>query len=496
MTHRFNLRAICTIIVLCSGCASYPINAPLQQIDDEVGYRMINRTLGPKNSDDLFVILGLSGGGMRAAALDYGVFKYLDRIRFGADNRSLLDEVDLISSSSAASIPAAYYGLFGQEAFLNDFAKDVLYQDIQTAITRRILNPVHWPRLASGKFSRGDLAVEYLDNQIFHGLTFADMRQQRPWILLNATDMGIGSQFSFAQGNFDLICSDLSKLLVARAVTASMAFTPAFTPITLKNYNDGRCGYSTPVWVQNALKAGVEANPAMYATARDVLSYEAIDKRPYIHLLDSGISDNMGIRVPRLAIALWDSLANQIDRAEDGIIKKLVIILVDAKPKSYFKGDLKPKPPSALTSVQTAASRPLANYSYETVNLIKRDVRDSRRDLDRHHKTRNTCDVHARAVCEQVGAGEGCYEIVSNSCFTRFGVTADDQPRKLDIYLIHVSFELIEDQTRRERFQSIPTKLELPQEDVDLLIDVAPELLNEDPEFHQLLQDLGAHVVD
>ena len=496
MTHRFSVSAICAVIVLCSGCASYPVNAPLQQIDDEVGYRMVNRTLDAKNSDDLFVILGLSGGGIRAAALDYGVFKYLDRVQFGSDNRSLLDEVDLISSSSAASIPAAYYGLFGQEIFLNDFAKDVLYQNFQTAITRRILNPVHWPRLASGKFSRGDLAVEYLDNQIFHGLTYADMRQQRPWILLNATDMGIGSHFSFSQGNFDLICSDLSKFLVARAVTASMAFTPAFTPITLKNYNDGRCGYTTPFWVQNALKAGVEANPAVYAAARDVLSYEAIDKRPYIHLLDSGIADNMGVRAPRLAIALWDSLASQIDRTEDGTIKKLVVILVDAKPKSYFKGDLKPKPPSALTSVQTAASRPLANYSYETVNLIKRDVHDSRRDLDRHHKMRNICNDHARAVCEQVGAGEECYGIVSKSCFTRFEVTDENQPRKLDIYLIHVSFELIENQTRRERFQSIPTKLELPKEDVDLLIDVAPELLNEDPEFHQLLQDLGAKIVE
>jgi hypothetical protein len=35
-------------------------------------------------------------------------------------------------------------------------------------------------RLASGKFSRGVLAVEYLDQQIFQGRAFADMQQQRP----------------------------------------------------------------------------------------------------------------------------------------------------------------------------------------------------------------------------------------------------------------------------------------------------------------------------
>jgi NTE family protein len=85
---------------------------------------------------------------------------------------------------------------------------------------------------------------------IFGVHTFADMQQQRPFVLINATDMGIGSQFSFTQGNFDLICSDLSQELVARAVTASMSFTPAFTPITLKNYNEELCGYSTPAWLQ------------------------------------------------------------------------------------------------------------------------------------------------------------------------------------------------------------------------------------------------------
>ena len=32
-------------------------------------------------------------------ALDYGVFEYLDRVRFADDQRSLLDEVNVISSS-------------------------------------------------------------------------------------------------------------------------------------------------------------------------------------------------------------------------------------------------------------------------------------------------------------------------------------------------------------------------------------------------------------
>jgi NTE family protein len=95
------------------------LTPPLQQITPETGYRPTNRTLGEKNSDALFVVLALSGDGTRAAALGYGILEHLDRLQFGANHRSLLDEVDIISSSSKASTPAAYYGLFGQQAFLD-----------------------------------------------------------------------------------------------------------------------------------------------------------------------------------------------------------------------------------------------------------------------------------------------------------------------------------------------------------------------------------------
>jgi len=482
----------------CTGliaCASYPLNEPIEEIESSTGYRLENLPPGPANSDELYVILALSGGGVRAAALDFGVMQQLEQVRFGADDRSLLDEVDMISSSSGASIPAAYYGLYGKDVFLEDFTEDVLYRQIQTALTRRTLNPWHWPRLLSGKFSRGDLFAEYLDETIYDGHTFADMPMQRPLILLNATDIGIGSQFSFTQGSFDLLCSDLSTVKVARGVTASMAFTPAFTPITLKNYNDGRCGDTAPAWAYKAIENGVEADPSIYATADDILSYKEIETRPYIHLLDSGISDNIGIRTPALAFSVRDAPASQVDRIEDGTIKKLVVIIVNARPKASFKGDLSPKPPGAAASITASASRPLANYSYETVNLVRRDIDDARASADEYHDSRHACGSLATAMCAEQ-PDEQCLVTVENSCYAQFDVTDDSRPPDLSIYLVHLNFDLIDDLERRERFETIPTTLELSKEDVDALIELAPELLRQEPEFQQLLSDLQARYGD
>jgi hypothetical protein len=58
-------RLLLSIFGLASlvACASYPLNAPIDEIDPSSGYRLENLALGDKNSDEVFVILALSGGG-------------------------------------------------------------------------------------------------------------------------------------------------------------------------------------------------------------------------------------------------------------------------------------------------------------------------------------------------------------------------------------------------------------------------------------------------
>jgi NTE family protein len=102
------------------------------------------------------------------------------------------------------------------------------------------------------------------------------------------------NQTTFMQPDFDMICSDLSKMRVAQAVTASSAVPGIFSPLLLENHA-GTCGYPDPTWIQEAL-----ANPTQsrrrYHEARSAKTYLDREKRPYIFLVDGGVADNIGAR--------------------------------------------------------------------------------------------------------------------------------------------------------------------------------------------------------
>ena len=69
-------------VLLISGCAHYPVNAPLPAVDNRAGYRFQN--VAPQtNSDDLALMLAFSGGGTRAAALSYSVLEELKKTPSG-----------------------------------------------------------------------------------------------------------------------------------------------------------------------------------------------------------------------------------------------------------------------------------------------------------------------------------------------------------------------------------------------------------------------------
>ena len=279
-----------------AGCAHYPVNQPLNQVDGKLGYR--GMYMGIKgHSEKLLLYLTFSGGGTRAAAFSYGVLEELrdTEVTIDGNKRRLLDEIDGISSVSGGSFTAGYYGLFGDRIF-NDYEAKFLKKNVQGALTARVfLNPVNWVRLASPYFDRSDIAAEYYDKHVFEGGTFGDIAARRgPLIVMNATDMTYGIRVGFTQDAFDMICSDLSSFPVSRAVTASSAVPMLLSPITLRNYA-GTCGFLIPERFKALIKERAVSERQFYL-ANNIEPFLDSQKKPYIHLVDGGVADNLGLR--------------------------------------------------------------------------------------------------------------------------------------------------------------------------------------------------------
>jgi len=463
---RFSL--LLAIVTLgLSACAHYPVNRPLEQYDTNRGYRFQNLA-APNNSNSLFVILAFSGGGTRAAALSYGVLKQLKElpsIVWEGEQRSLLNEVDVISSISGGSFTAAYYGLYGERTFV-DFKDRFLYRDVEGALKRKLFSPVTWVRLMSPTFDRIDLAAEYYDKEIFDHATFGTLveRNQRPYLLINATDMTMGARFEFTQNQFDPLCSDLTSYPVARAVAASSAFPVLLSPITINNYT-GSCNFREPQWVAYALRDR-ETTSRRFLDASLLRSYEDAGERPYLHLLDGGIADNIGLRGPLQALTTTDSpwsLLGMINRKQ---VRKVVVIVVNAKTEPDSDLDRKESSPNLKEVLMAVATAPMDNYSFDTVALLVDSINQWQQD----EKARQDCSEVLRQGCPGAEMSGGPLP-------------------SIDFYPVAISFDSLADPDERHFFKNLPTSFTLPAETVDRLIAVGGRLLMESPDFQKLLND-------
>jgi len=465
--------AVLGCALLVAACASFtPGNPPLAKHEPDAGYRFERLEQGD-NSDELFVIVTFSGGGTRAAALAYGVLEALrdTTIEWRGRRVALLDEVDVISSISGGSFPAAYYALRGRQIF-DEFEDKFLYRPIQSDLVRLALSPANWLKLAAPAFGRSDLAAEFYHREVFGGATYADViaRKQRPFVILNATDMTTGTPFPFTQDQFDLLCSDLAGVPLARAAASSSAFPGGLTPLTFQNYA-GTCGYRQPPWV--ALAAADHAsrvNPRRTARAENRLSLAAEEpaRRHYIHLTDGGVADNIGLRGPLEAIASTNHPWSVLERMNKKKIDKLVVIVVNAATNPATDRDQTAAVPGLIDTLTTAATVPLDNYSFDTVELLS--------------KTVNEFNTDARLVgdCNRLSARKG------EQCALKLPA-----PHKVDLYSVQVAFEYIASPEERTWFRNLPTTFELPRETIDKLRAVGRRLLNEDPQFQNLMKALN-----
>lgn len=453
------------LLLLLGGCAHYLANARLGAYRADGGYRF-DPLLADGRADELFVCLSFSGGGTRAAALAYGVMQRLREIRAGRPGApaSLLDEVDCISAVSGGSFTAAYYALFGDDLF-RGFYERFLIRDLHRELVARVASPLNWFRLASPYFSRVDLAAELYDETIFAGRRFAALveRRRRPFVILNATNMATGDRFEFTQEQFDFLGSDLASYPIGRAVAASSAFPFLLSPISLRNHGPAP-GFALPAEYANAL-ASRELNAPRYHWALHRTEYARDPQRlPYLHLMDGGLADNIGLRAILTAYERSNGFIGP--RINAGRIKRLVIIVVNARTDPPEHLSRRESPPGLVTVGLKTATVSMENYSVETIEAMKR--------LQREREQAEQSLLACRRLLEACPAAEKppFFAGAVKTC------------------VVEVGFDAIAEPERRRRFLGLPTTFALPRPDVDDLIRVGGELLERSPDFQRLLRAL------
>jgi NTE family protein len=455
-------RACCFLLAgFLAGCAHYPRNTRLAESTPQTGYRYRNLA-HPGNSDSLQLFLAFSGGGTRAAALSYGVLQELARtpITWEGQHKRLLDEVDHISAVSGGSFTAAYYALYGDRIF-SDFEAKFLNQNIERQLIWQLFWPVNWYRLASPNFNRSDMAAKYYDHQLFHGATFADLIKQnrRPFLVLNATDMSLGATFQFTQDQFDLLCSDLSTFPISRAVAASAAYPILLSPITLNNYA-GSCECTGNPWLV-LTNEETEARGAM--KIRELRSYQDVSEHPYLHLLDGGLADNLGLRGSFETISARGGIKRSMqEHLNIKQVSKVVLIVVNASTRRDRGWDRSERPPNIIQVTLALGGIPSRRYSFETMELLRASVKNWEADWNEQSD-------------QAVAAGAGLKA----------------QPH-VKFYVIEVSFDDLREVAERSYFENLPTTFNLPPKAMTRLEAVAGKLLDQSPDYRALLRDLAA----
>ncbi len=436
-----------TVFSLLGGCASLQtVNTPIDHVDLAHGYRPGN-VEQHRETGGIWLILAFSGGGTRAAAFAYGVMEALrdTEVVVRGQKLRMLDEVDAISGVSGGSFPAAYYGLFGDRIF-DDFEERFLKKNIQGALVLRTLNPINLIRFMATSLNRTALASRYYDDQLFDGATFADLTAARgPRVHINATDLPTGERFRFNQGAFDMICSDLDPFPISQAVAASSAVPVVLSPLTLRNYA-GRCGFEPPAWFTKAL-ASRSTNPRGHRAAEGASIFLDADRKRFIHLVDGGISDNLGLRLILDRVSAMGGVeeVRRFDRLTTP--DHVVVVVVNAETAPDPAIDLISAAPSLLASVNLVSGSQIRRYNFETM-LLSRSV------------------IHG------------------------FGDELSTPEKRVTSRLVEVSFDALADPDERDYFKHLPTSFKLSDEQVDRLRAVGRQLLLESPEFQDLLRIL------
>ena len=459
-------RALVPLLLLL-GCAPWnqPQNQPLQ---GENASLVDAATVG---DGELYIGLAFSGGGFRATSFAYGMLQELKAagVETGSPN-GLLDKVRLVSGVSGGSIMAAQFGLNGPEG-LEGFRERFLITDGEAYMVTSGMNPLTIAKGVAGGVNGRDTFGRYLDDTLFQGATFGDLRERSnvlTWI--NATDMANNVPFLFSPETFDALCSDLSTVRLSEAVAASAAVPLVFTPIVLEAHQ-GKCDYQEPDWL-TAARYNPEATGAMRAYARALESYTRPEEVRFVKLLDGAITDNYGTTGLAVERARAQVPHAPLTAEEAVKLKRMLFLVANAGVDQDYGWTQKVEGPGGVNLAMSIATSAMAAASRSGYDSMRGELRLWELELIEWR-----CALPLSEVRRLRGTADGW------DC------------KDVKLFVGEASFASLPTEMR-DRLDKVPTRLKLATEEVDMVIEAGRMATRLTPEFNGFLASLTGNAVE
>jgi len=460
------MKKLLLTLTLLAGCAAW--NTPLNQPLAGENLSLVDVTSATIGDGELYVGLAFSGGGMRASAFAYGM---LEELRTqGGGEAGLLDHVRLVSGVSGGSVTAAQFGLWGP-AGLEGYRERYLITNAERYMANSALNPLTIVKGLSGGANSRTTFARYLDEVLYRDMTFGDLRARsriKTWI--NATDMANNTPFLFSPETFDALCSDLSKVPISEAVAASAAFPLVFSPIVLEAHQ-GACDYREPDWL-TAARFNPEATSAMRAHGRALESYANPLEVKFVKLLDGGITDNFGTTGLAVERARAEAAYAPMTPEEAVKLKRMLFLVANAGVEQDYSWTQKVAGPGGVGLGMSIATASMSAATRSGYDAMRGELKLWQQELVEWR-----CALPPPDVRKLRGSLDGweCADV--------------------KLFVGQASFEGLPPEMRTE-LNTVPTRLKLRTDQVDLVIEAGRLATRGAPEFNGFLASLEGNDVE
>jgi NTE family protein len=263
----------------------------------------------------------------------------------------------------------------------------------------------------------------------------------------------------------------LNAVPLSRAAASSSAVPVVLSSITMNNYG-GTCNTQVPSWIKLFIDSDNPPRPAARAirSLKTIEGYTDSVHRPYIHLVDGGVSDNVGMRGVLDALEILEALQEAGISTQLSTAKRIIVFIVNSLSSPPTNWDESEASPGTVDILLKSAGTPIDAFSYEAVELLK-DTAARWRTMRRIRDTGALAGSKDPAIVDALRIPQA------------------------EIYAIDVSFPQLKDKAELDYLNQQPTSFVLPPEAVDRLRAAAGTIILGSPEFQRLLKDVGAKIV-